>query len=73
MKQLPIYALLFGLIASVAMAQQPSPLDQAMKAQLGELTFNNTILITEMKRLSEENAKLKAELEAAKKEKGDAK
>lgn len=53
--------------------QQPSSIDQAFKGQLGELLFNNTIMTAELKRLTEENTKLKVELEALKKEKGDAK
>ena len=62
--------ILLLLISSAwAQAQQPNPIDQALKAQMGELAFNNTIMVTELKRLTEENTKLKAELETLKKEK----
>lgn len=82
MKHLPICALLIGtglaLVGHLQNAiaqqpQQPSSIDQAFKGQLGELLFNNTIMTAELKRLTEENTKLKVELEALKKEKGDAK
>lgn len=61
-------AFLALLLATSALAQQPAPnpLEQALKAQLGEYVFNNTILLTENKRLNEENTKLKKELEDAK-------
>lgn len=59
--------------ASAFAQQQPSPIDQAIKSQLGDLIFNNTIMATEIKRLMEENTKMKAELATLRKEKEDAK
>lgn len=59
---------------SYASAQQqalaPGAANQAMKLQLGELIFNNTLLVVEVRRLTEENEKLKAAAaaEAAKKD-----
>lgn len=58
--------LLALLMITPALAQQPSPIDQAIMAKLGELSFSNTIMLTELKRLTEENTKLKKELEDAK-------
>lgn len=55
-------------------AQQPPTLiDQALKSQLGDLLFNNTIMNAELKRLTEENAKLKSENLTLKKANEDAK
>ena len=57
-------ALLMVMLVTPALAQQqPSPFDQALKMQLGELTFANTGLVTEMRRLAEENAALKKQVE----------
>lgn len=58
--------LLALLMVTPAVAQQPSPIDQAIMAKLGELSFSNTIMMAELKRLTEENTKLKKELDNAK-------
>ena len=69
-----IYINLLACYVGQAWAQQqPSAIEQAVKANLGELLFTNTVLVTQLKAAQEENVKLKAELEELRKEKENAK
>ena len=59
--------LLLSLLTSSAHAQQQqSPVEQSVKAQMGELLFNSSVLAGQVQQLQQENAKLKAEIEQLK-------
>jgi len=47
----------------VGQQQQPSTLEQQVKAKLGELLFSNAVLLPQTKVISDENAKLKSQIE----------
>lgn len=55
------------LVVPAAAQQQPSPMEQGIKSQLGDLLFSNIALLARVTALTEENAKLKAQIEAMKK------
>jgi len=58
-------------LAGTALAQpqpQQTLFEQQIKAQLGELMFTNSVLISQVRTLTEENTRLKIEIERLKSE-----
>jgi hypothetical protein len=68
-----VAAVVLSLAAGSAYAQQPgpSPVEQRLKMQMGEIIFSNAMLAEQVSALAAENAKLKAENEELKKAKKD--